>query len=92
MRLAIPDAKICTLPAAVECANMKLSTELAYLTLQSQVEADLELAPASGWIHCKSMQAKGAMRIMQDPAVSTRSNRANQQAHQEHGRWRLGVP
>ncbi|XP_049522703.1 uncharacterized protein LOC119449389 [Dermacentor silvarum] len=46
-RLSVSDANTCTLPAAVESATTELSSELAYLTLRSQSEADLELAPVA---------------------------------------------
>ncbi|XP_049522111.1 uncharacterized protein LOC119448961 [Dermacentor silvarum] len=47
MRLSVSDANTCTLPAAVERATTELSSEFAYLTLRSQAEADLELAPVA---------------------------------------------
>lgn len=47
MRLSVSDTNTCTLPAAVERATTELSSELAYLTLRSQAEADLELAPVA---------------------------------------------
>ncbi|XP_049271787.1 uncharacterized protein LOC119394555 [Rhipicephalus sanguineus] len=47
VRLSVPDANTCTLPAAVERATREFSSELAYLTLRPQAEADLELAPVA---------------------------------------------
>ncbi|KAH7965382.1 hypothetical protein HPB49_006786 [Dermacentor silvarum] len=47
VRLSVSDANTCTLAAAVESATTELSSELAYLTLWSQAEADLELAPVA---------------------------------------------
>ncbi|KAH7964960.1 hypothetical protein HPB49_002705 [Dermacentor silvarum] len=47
VRLSVSDANTCTLPDAVERATTELSSELAYLTLRSQAEADFELAPVA---------------------------------------------
>ncbi|KAH7956733.1 hypothetical protein HPB52_012256 [Rhipicephalus sanguineus] len=47
VRLSVPDANTCTLPAAVERATREFSSELAYLTLRPQAEAELELAPVA---------------------------------------------